>query len=51
MSLSLRAVALAASLLSAAAIGGTGAVAAGATGDISGTWWVTKYDVEADHCR
>jgi hypothetical protein len=39
-----RAAAAALSLLAAAAIGGSGAIAAGATQDISGTWWVTKYD-------
>ena len=31
-------------MLTAAAIGGSVAVAAGAAQDISGTWWVTKYD-------
>ena len=39
-----RAVAAALLLAAAAAIGGSGAIAAGAAGDISGTWWVTKYD-------
>jgi hypothetical protein len=39
-----RAAAAAFLLAAAAAIGGTGAIAAGAAGDISGTWWVTKYD-------
>src|ERR1044072_3148169 len=46
MNLSLRAVALATSLLAAAPLGDTGAVAAGATGELSGTWWVTKYDAK-----
>src|SRR5215510_9150195 len=39
-----RVAAAAAMLVAAAAIGGTGAIAAGAAQDISGTWWVTKYD-------
>ena len=39
-----RAAAAALLLAAAAAIGGSGAIAAGAAGDISGTWWVTKYD-------
>lgn len=44
--LSFRTVAFAISMLTAAAIGGSGAIAAGAAGDISGTWWVTKYDAK-----
>jgi hypothetical protein len=33
-----------AGMLTAAVIGGSVAIAAGANQDISGTWWVTKYD-------
>src|SRR5262245_21595785 len=33
-----------AGMITAAVIGGSVALAAGATQDISGTWWVTKYD-------
>jgi hypothetical protein len=39
-----RAAAAALLLAGAAAIGASGAIAAGAQQDISGTWWVTKYD-------
>jgi hypothetical protein len=39
-----RAGSLVAGLVFAAVIGGTAAIAGGATQDISGVWWVTKYD-------